>query len=237
MANKPHTFIDLFSGCGGLSLGFEQSGFEGLLAIDFWQDALTTYSHNRQNAKTYCGDLSLIQPDDIKREYNINDVDVIIGGPPCQGFSIAGKRIIEDKRNELYKAFVNFVRVFKPKAFVMENVPTILSMGNGIIRDSILADFTALGYNVSYKVLLASDYGVPQNRRRAVFVGLLNGCSYEFPAPCVDAPITSKEAISDLPEFSLQDGSQYVCEPLSKYQILSREGSDGVYNHDITIHT
>ncbi len=237
MANKPHTFIDLFSGCGGLSLGFEQSGFKGLLAIDFWQDALTTYSYNRQNAKTYCGDLSLIQPSDIKKEFNINDVDVIIGGPPCQGFSIAGKRIIEDKRNELYKSFVNFVRVFKPKAFVMENVPTILSMGNGIIRDSILADFSALGYKVSYKVLLASDYGVPQNRRRAVFVGLLSDSSYDFPAPCIESPITSKEAISDLPEFSLTDGSQYICEPLSKYQVLSREGSAGVYNHDITIHT
>ncbi len=210
MATKPLTFIDLFSGCGGLSLGFEQSGFKGLLAIDFWQDALTTYSHNREDAKTFCGDLSTISPLDIKLKFNINDVDVIIGGPPCQGFSIAGKRIIEDKRNELYKAFVNFVRVFKPKAFVMENVPTILSMGNGIIRDSILSDFSSLGYNVNYKILLASDYGVPQNRRRAVFVGLLNGSAYDFPTPTVELPVSSKEAIEDLPEYSLKDGAPYI---------------------------
>ncbi len=175
MTIKPLTFIDLFAGCGGLSLGFEQSGFKGVLAIDFWQDALTTYSYNREHSKTLCGDLSAISPDDVKNEFKISDVDVIIGGPPCQGFSVAGKRIIDDKRNELYKSFVNFVRVFRPKAFVMENVPTILTMGNGIIRDAILSDFTDLGYTINYKVLTASDYGVPQNRRRAVFVDYLVG--------------------------------------------------------------
>lgn len=237
MNNQRYTFIDLFSGCGGLSLGFEQSGFNGLLAIDFWQDALTTYSHNRKDTNTYCGDLSVISPSDIKEKYHITNVDVIIGGPPCQGFSVAGKRIIEDKRNELYKAFVNFVRVFKPKAFVMENVPTILTMGNGIIRKSIMSDFSSLGYNVNYKVLLASDYGVPQNRRRAVFVGLLNANTFDFPLPTVERPITSKEALEDLPEFSLRDGSPYICEPLSTYQTLCRIGSNGVYNHDITVHT
>ena len=237
MAKQKFTFIDLFSGCGGLSLGFEQSGFEGLLAIDFWQDALTTYSHNRVNARTLCGDLSLISPSQIKEKYNISKVDVIIGGPPCQGFSIAGKRIVEDKRNELYKSFVNFVRLFKPKAFVMENVPTILTIGGGIIRDAILSDFTALGYNVSYKVLLASDYGVPQNRRRAVFVGLLDGSTFDFPKPSVESHVSSKEAIDDLPEFSVANGSPYMCEPQSPFQKLSRNGSTGVYNHEITIHT
>lgn len=237
MATNPFTFIDLFSGCGGLSLGFEQSGFKGVLAIDFWQDALTTYSYNREDATTFCGDLSLISPSDIKAKFNIGEVDIIIGGPPCQGFSVAGKRIIEDKRNELYKAFVNFVRVFKPKAFVMENVPTILTMGNGIIRNSILSDFSSLGYNVNYKVLLASDYGVPQNRRRAVFVGLRNGLTYDFPTSTIEHPVTSKEALDDLPDFSLKDGSPYICEPLSPYQVLSRNGSKGIYNHDITIHT
>ena len=237
MAKKSFTFIDLFSGCGGLSLGFEQSGFEGLLAIDFWQDALTTYSHNRVNANTYCGDLSQVSPLEIKESFEISNVDVIIGGPPCQGFSIAGKRIVEDKRNELYKAFVNFVRIFRPKAFVMENVPTILTMGEGIIRDSIISDFSSLGYNVSYKVLLASDYGVPQNRRRAVFVGLLGSSTFDFPKPTVEQHISSKEAIDDLPEFSLPNGSPYTCSPQSSFQAKSRKGSTGIYNHEITIHT
>lgn len=237
MAKKPLTFIDLFSGCGGLSLGFEQSGFKGELAIDVWEDALTTYVHNRPNAKTYCGDLSAISPDEIQSKFNISDVDVIIGGPPCQGFSIAGKRIIEDKRNELYKAFVNFVRVFKPKAFVMENVPTILTMGDGIIREAILSDFSKLGYNVTYKVLLASDYGVPQNRRRAVFVGIQNGVDFEFPSPSVSQHITSKEALSDLPADSIPNGNPYPGVPNSEYQVMIRKGSNGVYNHEITIHT
>lgn len=235
--NKPHTFIDLFSGCGGLSLGFEQAGFKGCLAIDFWQDALTTYAFNREDAKTFCGDLSSISPSEIKDRYALSDVDVIIGGPPCQGFSVAGKRIIEDKRNELYKSFVNFVRVFKPKAFVMENVPTILTMGDGAIKDAILADFSKLGYKVTYKVLTASDYGVPQNRRRAVFVGLSYGTSFEFPIPSIDRHVTSEEALSDLPENSMENGSPYISGPLSEFQIYAREGSNGVFNHEITIHT
>lgn len=96
---KKHTFIDLFSGCGGLSLGFEMAGFTSLLAIDNWKDALTTYAYNRETARTLCGDLSTLDPYKIKEDYNISNVDVIIGGPPCQGFSVAGKRVIEDERN------------------------------------------------------------------------------------------------------------------------------------------
>ena len=88
---KKHTFIDLFSGCGGLSLGFEMAGFTSLLAIDNWKDALTTYAYNRETARTLCGDLSTLDPYKIKEDYNISNVDVIIGGPPCQGFSVAGK--------------------------------------------------------------------------------------------------------------------------------------------------
>ena len=97
MQDSKYTFIDLFSGCGGLSLGFEMAGYKSLLAIDNWQDALDTYKHNNHDARTLCGDLSIINPENIKREYNIDRVSVIIGGPPCQGFSIAGKRIFDDR--------------------------------------------------------------------------------------------------------------------------------------------
>lgn len=232
-----NTFIDLFSGCGGLSLGFEFAGYTSVIAIDFWQDALTTYAYNRESANTLCADLSKLNPENIKEKYHIGNVDVIIGGPPCQGFSVAGKRIIDDERNELYKAFVNFVRVFRPKAFVMENVPTILSMGGGIIKDAIIGDFRELGYNLNYQVLMASDFGVPQNRRRALFVGLKNGEIFQFPHSTVTLPVTSYEALSDLPEFSLADGAPYSCEPISDFQKFSRLGSKGIYNHDVTIHT
>ena len=232
-----HTFIDLFSGCGGLSLGFELAGYKNVIAIDFWQDALTTYSYNRDGSNTLCADLSKLDAERIKELYKIEKVDVIIGGPPCQGFSVAGKRIIDDERNKLYKSFVNFVRVFRPNAFVMENVPTILSIGGGIIRDSIIQDFENLGYKLSYQVLTASDFGVPQNRRRALFVGLKDGTIFQFPERTVSETVTSSEALSDLPETSLPDGANYPCEPLSVFQNYSREGSKGVYNHDITIHT
>lgn len=235
MKNK-HTFIDLFSGCGGLSLGFEMAGFTGILAIDNWKDALTTYAYNRKGARTLCGDLATLDPYKIKAKYDISDVDVIIGGPPCQGFSVAGKRIIEDERNKLYKAFVGFVDCFRPHAFVMENVPNILSIGNGMVRDSIIKDFESLGYKVSVQVITASDYGVPQNRRRAVFVGLANGKEFQFPEPYKMEKVTSFDALSDLPENSLADGSPYPTEPSCDFQCYARKDSNGVYNHDITIH-
>lgn len=232
---KP-TFIDLFSGCGGLSLGFEMAGFESILAVDNWQDALDTYSYNRKNSKTLCADLATLDPAELKKEKGINEVDVIIGGPPCQGFSVAGKRIIDDIRNTLYKSFVRFVEVFQPNAFVMENVPNILSIGEGVVRESILKDFTSLGYTVEYKVLMASDYGVPQNRKRAIFVGFKNGTHFEFPEKFKTAPVTSYEALSDLTESSIAEGADYPLPPMSEFQRAIRKGSKGVFNHEITIH-
>ena len=236
MKNKQYTFIDLFSGCGGLSLGFELAGFEGSLASDNWQEALDTYAHNRPNAKTLCADLSKLDPKALKDEYHIENVDVIVGGPPCQGFSVAGKRIIDDIRNTLYKSFVRFVEVFQPRAFVMENVPNILTIGDGMVRQSVLKDFQNLGYTVEYKVLLASDYGVPQNRRRAVFVGFKDGTHFSFPEKTVSSPITSFEALSDLPEDSIAEGNEYPLPPISSFQKLMRKGSNGVYNHATTVH-
>lgn len=231
-----YTFIDLFSGCGGMSLGFEQVGFKNLLAIDCWKDALITYANNRTDAKTLCEDLAMIDPDRIKKKYNIADVDVIIGGPPCQGFSIAGKRIIEDERNNLYKAFVGFVGCFRPKAFVMENVPNILSIGHGMVKESIIKDFENLGYKVSVQVIIASDYGVPQNRRRAIFVGILDGRSFDFSELRKIDKVTSYDALSDLTEDSLADGSPYSIEPTCDFQRYARKDSIGVFNHMVTMH-
>ena len=235
--NKQTTFIDLFSGCGGLSLGFEQAGFRSLLAIDNWKDALNTYSFNRKNAQTLCADISAIDPLKIKRDYAINTVDAIIGGPPCQGFSVAGKRIIDDDRNKLYKSFVKFVEIFLPKIFVMENVPNILNIGEGLIKDSILHDFARIGYNVTYKVLTASDYGVPQNRRRAIFVGVCNNKNFNFPKISTTCKITAKEAISDLPENSVPNATFYPSNPEYQFQRKMRKNSIGIFNHEITNHS
>lgn len=228
--------IDLFCGCGGFSLGFERAGFNVLLGIDIWKDALDTFAHNHRGSKTLNADLSILKPKEIEPLLDGKEIDVIIGGPPCQGFSVAGKRIVDDVRNRLYKGFVNIVSYFHPKAFVLENVPNILSIGGGIVRDSIVKDFTNIGYAVEYKVLTASDYGVPQNRRRAFFVGFKNGSRFSFPTPSISPRVTAKEAISDLPEHGIADGEPYPVEAQSDYQSLMRECSGGVFNHQPTIH-
>ncbi len=228
--------LDVFCGAGGMSQGFIDAGFNVELGIDSSKDAIETFKKNHTHSLGLVSDLFQETPDKILEKTGIKSFDLIIGGPPCQGFSIAGKRDIGDERNELYKSFVAFVNFYKPRAFVMENVPNILSMGNGIIKENILSDFESLGYNVSYKVLLASDYGVPQNRRRAFFVGVIDS-KFSFPEPIKVKPITSYEAISDLPPESLDDGKPYPIQPMSDYQIYMRSGSSGVYNHRTTNHT
>jgi len=236
MDESKYRVLDLFCGCGGLSLGFEMAGFDVVLAIDNWEDALVTYRQNHRHSIALNGDLMTLDPRDVEKEYGLHNISVIIGGPPCQGFSVAGKRIIDDDRNKLYKSFVRFVEHFKPKAFVMENVPNILSIGGGAIKDAIVKDFSELGYKVVYRVLTASDYGVPQNRRRAIFVGLRDK-TFDYPIPNAKEKVTTEEALSDLPENSVTDGEAYPIPALSDYQKMMRMHTDKLYNHQITIHT
>lgn len=236
MSNKK-TVIDLFCGCGGLSQGFIDAGYKVSLGIDKWKDAIETFNYNHKNSKGIVADLLDLKPEMVSKNEKIKEVDVIIGGPPCQGFSIAGKRIVDDERNQLYKTFVNFVDYFNPKAFLMENVPNIMSIGKGAVKEQILKDFENLGYNVSYKILLASDYGIPQNRKRAFFVGLKENTEFEFPLPTTPKDkITSKDAISDLPEHTIDDGTPYLNNVNSPFQKQMRNGSKIVFNHQITEH-
>lgn len=232
---KNPTVLDLFSGCGGLSYGFEKAGFDIVAGVDNWKDALVTFKHNHTGAKDLLMDLGNFAPQDIEKQIG-RRIDVIIGGPPCQGFSISGKRNPDDPRNKLYRGFVKTVAYFKPKAFVLENVPNLVSMNGGKIKDLIIAEFEELGYMVNYKVLLASDYGVPQNRRRVVFVGLRDK-EFVFPEPTTKKHVTSKEALSDLPENTVLDGGLYSVLPKSEYQKIMRDGSGGIFNHEATIHT
>ncbi|MEK7170877.1 MAG: DNA (cytosine-5-)-methyltransferase [Patescibacteria group bacterium] len=237
---KGHKYkvIDLFSGCGGMSYGFEQTGrFEILAGIDNWQDSLVTFSNNHESAAVLNLDLGNFSPTEIEKKVG-RDVDIVIGGPPCQGFSISGKRDPSDPRNKLYQGFVRTVEYFKPLAFVLENVPNLVSMESGKIKDKIISDFTKLGYEVKYKILLASEYGVPQNRRRVVFVGIKNSNSFEFPEPKhIDNKHTCFDALSDLPEESVGDGTAHYLEPQSKYQKLMRQKSERIFNHEVTSHS
>jgi len=233
--NKP-TVLDLFCGCGGLSLGFMQAGFDIKLGVDIWKDAIATFNTTHNLAQGIVSDLFSLKPIEIYEKTKLTKVDVIIGGPPCQGFSIAGKRIVEDERNQLYKSFIEFVAFYQPKVFLMENVPNIMSMGKGIIKRQIIQDFKNLGYHVTSTILKSSDFGVPQNRRRAFFVGFQNNCNFEFPEPLKNKIITSFEAISDLPDCSISDGEKYPQVATSEYQILMRQNSKALFNHQITKH-
>lgn len=237
MSSKNKTVIDLFCGCGGLSYGFIEAGYKVILGIDHWKDAIITFEANHKDSIGLVADLFNETPQEISIKTGITEADIIIGGPPCQGFSIAGKRIVDDERNKLYKSFVGFVEFYKPKAFLLENVPNIVSMGEGVVRDNIIDDFTNLGYNVVHKVLLASDFGVPQNRKRAFFVGIKKGEEFIFPIKNIENVITAQEAISDLPENTLPNGEKYSENSKSEYQKLIRENSKGIFNHETTNHS
>lgn len=234
---KKYKVIDLFCGCGGLSDGFIKAGYDIVLGIDCWKDAIETFRYNHKNSKGLVADLFVESPEDINKELRVDSVDLIIGGPPCQGFSIAGKRIVDDERNKLYKVFVDFVKFHNPSVFLMENVPNIISMNKGIVKDSIISDFENLGYTVVYKILMASEFGVPQNRRRAFFIGTKNGKEFIFPESINQNLVSSEEAISDLTENSIVDGTKYSNEAQSEYQKFIRLDSKFIFNHEITKHT
>lgn len=236
--------LDLFSGCGGFSHGFEQAGFNVVLGLDNEPTAIQTFSKNHPSAKAICADITKICPKDLLNEAQL-PIDVIIGGPPCQGFSLTGTRDPKDQRNKLYKYYVDIVKESKPKAFIIENVIGLATLYNGKVKDDIHKTFTKLGYNVVSKVLLASDYGVPQNRKRFFIVGIKKELgTFEFPLPTHpdNKKVSCEQALSDLPglntdEYLGEEVQNYTLAPLSDYQKLMRKRSKILYNHVATKHT
>lgn len=171
--------ISLFSGAGGMDLGFKRAGFEIIWANDFEKDAVKTYKKNIGNHIVY-GDITQIESKDIPGEKA--NIDVVIGGFPCQGFSIANtKRNMNDKRNFLYLELLRVIKDKQPKFFVAENVKGLLSMQKGKVIKMIVKDFEKLGYKVDYKLLNAADYGVPQARERVIIIGNRLGIENPFP--------------------------------------------------------
>ena len=174
--SRNYKVASLFSGCGGLDLGFINSGFEVVWANDFFKEAVETYRNNIGD-HIILGDITKIKSEEIP-----DDFDVLLGGFPCQGFSIANiKRSMEDERNFLYKELLRVIKDKRPKFFVAENVKGLLSMQKGKVIEMILNDFKSLGYNVDYQVLKASDFGVPQNRERVFIIGNRLGLENLFP--------------------------------------------------------
>jgi len=241
--------MDLFSGAGGLSRGFMDAGFDVVLGVDFDDAALRTFKANHGHAEAMKLDLfDLNNVNQLVEFFSARNMklDVLVGGPPCQGFSLAGKREEDDKRNTLYKAMVKTAELLRPRAVVLENVPGMLTLYDGKAKERIFADFEELGYTMNVKVLYAPDYGVPQIRKRAFFVGLLKGKKpFEYPTPYLNEEnyVTCEQAIGDLPslegetDYSLTVIRDYVTEPQSEYQKLMRIKSDRVYNHTPTNHT
>lgn len=192
---REFTAVSLFCGAGGLDLGFDKAGFRTVWANDFDADACKTHQ-NWSNAKMVCGDISKVDIDTIP------DSDVILGGFPCQGFSLSGPRKIDDSRNALYKHYVKIVAAKQPKIFVGENVKGLLTMGGGQIIEAIIQEFSICGYNVFYQLVNAKNFGVPQDRERVIICGFrkdLNITEFELPIP--NLPImTLADALNDLPE-------------------------------------
>ncbi len=235
--SKKLTVLDLFCGCGGLSKGFEMAGYDILLGVDSNEVALKTFSYNHKGAKTLCGDLSISSTfNTIDSLIEKKSIDVIIGGPPCQGFSLTGPRKSEDERNKLYLAMIEAIQRYSPKAFVIENVPGMATLYKGKIKNEIIQQLTAIGYSVSCQILCAANYGVPQIRKRLIFVGLKNGEKYEFPLPqnTPDNYVTCEQAIGDLPSLEYELGSEiseYENIPITDYQRLMRGDCNILHNH------
>lgn len=233
MKNK---IIDLFCGCGGLSYGFEMAGFQTKIAIDIWSDAVKTYNYNRGKNVAVCDDIHNWDDEFLEKLIKDDDIVGIIGGPPCQGYSTVGTRNVNDPRNHLYKEYCRIVEKVRPEFFVIENVKGLTTLCGGAFKEDIMSRFSALGYNVKFQVLNAADYGVPQNRYRAFFVGMKKD-GFTFPDP-FDYKISTKEAIGDLPKLLGQEKvEKYSTEPFTKYQKEMRGKTNVLLNHEGTNHT
>lgn len=238
---KKYRVIDLFSGCGGISKGFYDTGkFEIVGGIEFDELASKTFKNNFPNSKAIHGDITKINVEDTGFE----EIDVIVGGPPCQGFSSLNrwsKELEEDPRNKLFYDFLRFVSEIKPKAILIENVRQILTSKDGYARKRICELLDEMGYNVDFSVLDSSDYGVPQNRKRAFFIGIkkeIGFFDFNNMSKFYNEKVTVEEALSDIydiEEIAKDDtnGYGYKLGPVkSEYQRLMRDG-DVLNNHFI----
>lgn len=251
MAGKTNKLkiIDLFAGVGGISIGFQKAGFEVVVANEYKSDIANTYIKNHPATRMIVEDITKIKSSDLVKK--AERIDVIVGGPPCQGFSMAGRRIrndgafLNDPRNELFKEFLRIVGDIKPKVFVMENVAAMLNMHGGTVKNEIIRLFKKIGYETEVRVLLAAEYGVPQLRKRAVFIGNRIGVDpgMFFPEKThgKNKPYLSVwDAISDLPVIKAGTGefeTDYTINAkLTDYQKERRGKSTKVYNHQATNH-
>ena len=221
MGKKKFSHVSLFSGAGGLDIGLEQAGFKTIWANDFDHDACETH-RLWSSAKVVEGDIGKVDFSTIP------DSDIISGGFPCQGFSLAGPRKIDDSRNSLYRYFVELVKQKQPKIFIAENVKGLLTLGEGKIVEAIVSDFSEKGYEVSLSLVNAADYHVPEDRHRVIIVGIRKdivkqyGVSFEMPKPFKDK-VTLRQALAELGDANLAD----ICDAPYSSRYMSRNRKRG----------
>jgi len=234
--------LDLFCGAGGMSYGMHKnSHFVTKVALDINEKVAQTFKNNISGAELIIGDIQnkIIKEKIINLSIK-NNINMIIGGPPCQGFSLKGKKLgLDDPRNFLFMEYLHLVEELMPEVFVIENVKSLMSTSNGWFKNQIIDKIENLGYKVSVGILKASDYGVPQNRERAIFL-----CNKEkkidLPTPTVEKSITVREAIEDLAYLNSNEGGfeeKYITEAKSKYQKSMRKYSNKLYNHKASNHS
>ncbi len=258
----PLSTIDLFCGAGGITQGFHQAGYHCLYANDLMPEAIDTFRQNHPTTRAECKPIEEVNAATLRRSLGLSkgDLDVLVGGPPCQGFSInAPSRFLKDPRNSLFKHYARFVEEFAPKAFVFENVPGLLSMADGAVFEKILQVFNELGYQLSVKILFGPHYGIPQERWRLILLGSMFG-EIAHPLPThfakgranfrgggsltlqlnsadekqLAAAVTVGEAIRDLPRLNMGEGAEevgYTTDPTSSYALRLRNPNGVTFNH------
>ena len=232
--------LDLFCGAGGLSSGLDSNkSMSTVIGMDFDKYAIETFSKNFPNAIGICGDITDEETKkDIVKKAKELEVNMIVGGPPCQGFSLKGKNLgMDDPRNFLFLEYYDMVKRIKPEVFVIENVKNILNSENGYFKNQIIEKFSSLGYIINYGVLNAMNYGVPEHRERAIIIGSKTR-GICLPPVSIKKITTVRDAISDLSYLNSGDGefeSEYQNEPQSKYQKMLR--GKKLYNHQATRHS
>lgn len=234
--------IDLFAGVGGLSYGFaHDSDFHIIAANEILKPMATAYSLNHPTVKVYNKDIKDFSIADLSIDFGIikGDIDIIIGGPPCQAYSTVGKRLIDDPRGKLFQEYFRVLAEIRPKMFVFENVKGLLSIQNGDLFAQIISLFQSLGYNIRWQVLNAADYGTPQIRERVIIIGSLFDDKFTFPSPThrniedtnlynahLKPYVTLGEAIGDLPPIkSGEKCTVYNSQPQTEYQKIMRKGA------------
>ncbi len=259
---QPLRTIDLFCGAGGITEGFREAGYLSLYGNDVMVEAIQTFKLNHPEAIADCRSIENVDPAEIRKRLGLQpgELDVLVGGPPCQGFSInAPGRFLSDPRNALFRHYERFLEEFQPKTFVFENVPGLLSLADGKVFRLIVEIFTALGYHVTAKILFAAHYGVPQERWRLILLGsrfsevahpkpthyavgranFRGGSTMTFPLGEDDRKrllpyVSVREAIGDLPALEMGEGAEvvsYTVEADCAYAVLMRNGADQTFNH------